>query len=145
MPKTWMIADYLRPYAQWRINRADTRDDGRNARAAIGLIDAASYCMQIDDGERVVVRMAIAGCFAFGRFNPGAEGERLIRFWHYEDASGGPAELLEAVAAAAERGLRPQQAPPDQVRATEARQSAQAPEQVPEAEQALPRPRVGAN
>lgn len=105
MPKTWMIADYLRPYAQWRINRAEARDDGRNARAAIALIDAAAYATQMDDSERVVVRMAIAGCFALGRFNPGVEGERIIRFWHYDDAEGGPADLLEALASAAERGL----------------------------------------
>jgi hypothetical protein len=107
VPKTWMIADYLRPYAQWRINRAEARDDGRNARAAIALIDAAAYATQMDDSERVIVRMAIAGCFALGRFNPGVEGERIIRFWHYDDAEGGPAELLEALACAAERGLQP--------------------------------------
>ncbi|MFG2003188.1 hypothetical protein ACGFNU_28910 [Spirillospora sp. NPDC048911] len=122
MPKTWMIADYLRPYAQWRINRAEARDDGCNARAAIGLIDAAAYCMQKDDSERVIVRMAVAGCFALGRFNPGAEGERIIRYWHYHDPEGGPAELLDALAAAAERGLQ----------SGAARQSE------------LPRPRVGA-
>ncbi|MFD0536494.1 hypothetical protein ACFQY7_24950 [Actinomadura luteofluorescens] len=71
-----MIADYLRPYAQWRINRPDPCDDGRNARAAIGLIDAAAYVTGLDDSERVIVRMAIAGCFTLGRFNPGAEGRR---------------------------------------------------------------------
>ncbi|MFI0485095.1 hypothetical protein [Actinomadura sp. 9N215] len=105
--RTCMIADYLRPYAQWRINRPDPCDDGRNARAAIGLIDAAAYVMQLDDSARVIVRMAIAGCFAMGRFNPGAEGENLIRFWHYDNADGGPSDLLEALAASAERGLHP--------------------------------------
>jgi hypothetical protein len=109
-----MIAEYLRPYAQWRINRPDPCDDGRNARAAIGLIDAAAYVSQLDDSERVIVRMAIAGCFALGRFNPGAEGENLIRFWHYDDASGGPSDLLEALAERAERGLQP---PPPRPRA----------------------------
>ncbi|TDD36317.1 hypothetical protein E1287_11490 [Actinomadura sp. KC06] len=104
--RTCMIADYLRPYAQWRINRPDPCDDGRNARAAIGLIDAAAYVMQLDESARVIVRMAVAGCFTTGRFNPGAEGERLIRFWHYDNADGGPSDLLEALAAAAERGLR---------------------------------------
>ncbi|WP_433473387.1 hypothetical protein ACQPZP_31750 [Spirillospora sp. CA-142024] len=106
MLRTCMIADYLRPYAQWRINRPDPCDDGRNARAAIGLIDAAAYVLQLDDSERVIVRMAIAGCFALGRFNPGVEGEALIRFWHYDDASGGPSDLFEALAACAERGLQ---------------------------------------
>lgn len=109
-----MIAEYLRPYAQWRINRPDPCDGGRNARAAIGLIDAAAYVSRLDDSERVIVRMAIAGCFALGRFNPGAEGENLIRFWHYDDVSGGPSDLLEALAERAERGL---QAPPPRPRA----------------------------
>ncbi|TMR03023.1 hypothetical protein ETD83_11430 [Actinomadura soli] len=106
MLRTSMIADYLRPYAQWRINRPDPCDDGRNARAAIGLIDAAAYVTQLDESARVIVRMAGAGCFTTGRFDPGAEGERLIRFWHYDNADGGPSDLLEALAAAAERGVR---------------------------------------
>ncbi|WP_131741085.1 hypothetical protein [Actinomadura roseirufa] len=112
MLKTWMIADYLRPYARWRINRADPRDDDRNARAAIGLIDAAAYLARLDETERVIGRLAGAGRFAPGRFEPGAEGERIIRFWHYEDAAGGPAELLEALAEAAERARRPGGAAP---------------------------------
>ncbi|WP_051712330.1 hypothetical protein [Spirillospora albida] len=105
-PKNRMVADYLRPYAQWRINRADPRDDGRNARAAIALIDAAAYALLLEEDERVIVRMAIAGCFASGRFDPGPEGERLVRFWHYDEVDGSAADLLEAVAACAERGLQ---------------------------------------
>ncbi|MCP2335642.1 hypothetical protein [Actinomadura rupiterrae] len=112
MPKSWMIADFLRPYAQWRIDRAEERDDGRNARAAIGLIDAAAYAMQLDDSDRVIVRLAIAGCFAFERFNPGVEGERLIRRWHYDDTEGTPGDLLTALADAAERGIGPDSADP---------------------------------
>ncbi|MEV5572915.1 hypothetical protein AB0L06_22955 [Spirillospora sp. NPDC052269] len=112
MPKSWMIADFLRPYAQWRIERAEERDDGRNARAAIGLIDAAAYAMQMDDSDRLIDRMAAAGCFAFGRFNPGAEGERLIRRWHYDDTEGAPRDLFAALADAAERGVGPSPAPP---------------------------------
>ena len=42
--RTCMIADYLRPYAQWRIDRPGPR----NARAAIGLIDAAAYVAHLD-------------------------------------------------------------------------------------------------
>jgi len=104
--KTWMIAEYLRPYAQWRINRADPCDDGRNARAAIGLIDAAAYVTHLDERERVIVRMDSAGCFALGHFDPGIEGETLVRHWHYDKAEDGPAELFEALAVAAERGRR---------------------------------------
>ncbi|WP_157430236.1 hypothetical protein [Actinomadura oligospora] len=112
MPKSWMIADFLRPYAQWRIERAEERDDGRNARAAIGLIDAAAYAMQMDDSDRLIAQMATAGCFAFERFNPGTEGERLIRRWHYDDTDGAPRDLFAALADAAERGVGPSPAPP---------------------------------
>src|SRR2546423_15288323 len=102
-----MIADYVRTRAWWRLDRADETDGGRNARSAIGLIDAASYAAQLDESDRVIVRLTIAGCFVHGRFHPGVEGDRIIRFWHYETAEGGPADLLEALAAAAERGLVP--------------------------------------
>ncbi|MFC5181647.1 hypothetical protein [Actinomadura harenae] len=112
MPKSWMIADFLRPYAQWRIERAEERDDGRNARAAIGLIDAAAYAMQMDDSDRLIARMASAGCFAHERFNPGTEGERLIRRWHYDDTEGAPRDLFFALADAVERGVGPSPAPP---------------------------------
>ncbi|GAA4242745.1 hypothetical protein GCM10022254_76900 [Actinomadura meridiana] len=122
MLRTRMIVNYLRPYAQWRINRPDICDDDRNARAAIGLIDAAAYVAHLDDGARVIARMAVAGCFTRGRFDPGAEGERLIRFWHYDSAVGGPSDLLEALASSAERGHRPDGGDPSA---------------------AIPRPRVG--
>ncbi|MEU6745039.1 hypothetical protein ABZ914_02295 [Spirillospora sp. NPDC046719] len=103
MHRTVMIAEYLRPYAQWRIARPDPADDCRNARAAIGLIDAAAYVAELDDCDRVIVRMAVAGCFAKGRFDPGPEGEALVRHWHYDEAVGGAADLLEGLAACAER------------------------------------------
>lgn len=113
MSKSSMIANYLRSYAHWRIDRAEEQDGGRNARAAIGLIDAAAYAAGLDDSERVVVRMAVAGCFAVGRFNPGVEGEHIIRRWHYDgDTAREPAELLAELAAAAERGLVPASGPP---------------------------------
>jgi hypothetical protein len=105
--KTWMIAQYLRTVARWRLDRAEHSDGGRNARAAIGLIDAAAYVWDLDESDRIVIRLTIAGCFMLGRFQPGLEGERIIRFWHYEDGCGGPAELLDEIAAAAERVLVP--------------------------------------
>jgi len=102
-----MIAEYVRTRARWRLDRADEADEGRNARSAIGLIDAATYAEQLDESDRVIVRLTVAGCFVHGRFHPGVEGDQIIRFWHYETAEGGPADLLEALAAAAERGLIP--------------------------------------
>lgn len=110
MHRTVMIAEYLRPYAQWRIARPDPADDCRNARAAIGLIDAAAYVAELDDCDRVIVRMAVAGCFAKGRFDPGPEGEALVRHWHYDEAAGGAADLLEGLAACAERAASDEQA-----------------------------------
>ncbi|MEO5875987.1 MAG: hypothetical protein ABIS86_20985 [Streptosporangiaceae bacterium] len=108
MQKSWMVADYLRSYARWRLNRADTADGGRNARSALALIDAAVYTRNLDDGDRAVLRLNAAGCFLHGRYCPGVEGERLIRFWHYdEEMAGGPEELLGELAEAAERGLIP--------------------------------------
>ncbi|GAA1541084.1 hypothetical protein GCM10009678_24480 [Actinomadura kijaniata] len=103
MPKTWMIAEYLRPVAQWRIDRAEPRDEGRNARAAIGLLDAAAYLAALDDGDPAVARLAVAGCFTVDGFDPGPEGEAIVRDWHYESVAGGPADLLAALADAAER------------------------------------------
>jgi hypothetical protein len=102
-----MMAEYLRSCARWRLDRADELDGGGNARSALGLLDAAVYAENMADSERVVVRMVVAGCFALGRFNPGAEGEWIIRCWHYEDSEGGPLDLFGAVATAAEHGLVP--------------------------------------
>lgn len=107
MHKTQMIAEYLRARARWRLDRADENDDGANARSAIGLIDAAAFAENLQDSDRLMVRLTVAGCFALGRYNPGVEGERIIRFWHYHDPSGDPVDLFEALAAAAERGLVP--------------------------------------
>jgi hypothetical protein len=102
-----MIAEHLRSHARWRINRTEEGDEGRNARSAVGLLDAATYVEGLDDEHHMITRLAVAGCFASGRFDPGAEGERIIRFWHYDGPEGAPAELLETLVAAVERGLVP--------------------------------------
>jgi hypothetical protein len=107
-----MLAEYLRSCARWRLDRADEADGGGNARSTLGLLDAVAYTQNMDDTDRVVVRMGIAGCFALGRFNPGIEGEWIIRCWHYENSEGGPADLFDAIATAAERGLVPAQRTP---------------------------------
>jgi hypothetical protein len=102
-----MIAEYLRTRARWRLDRADENDGGANARSAIGLIDAAAYAESLQDSDRLIVRLTVAGCFAMGRYTPGVEGERMIRFWHYDDPEGDPGDLFEALMAAAEKGLVP--------------------------------------
>lgn len=104
-----MVADCLRSFARWRLDRADEADGGRNARCALALIDAALYARHLDDGDRLVLRLDAAGCFVHGRYCPGVEGERMIRFWHYNERStAGPVELLSKLAEAAERSLAPQ-------------------------------------
>lgn len=108
MQKSWMVADYLRSYARWRLNRADENDGGRNARSALALIDAAAYTRNLDDSDPSVLRLNAAGCFLHGRFCPGVEGEQMIKFWHYHKrVAGGPEELLNELAEAMERGLTP--------------------------------------
>jgi hypothetical protein len=108
MQKSWMVADYLRSYARWRLDRADENDGGRNARSALALIDAAVYTRNLDDNDPSVLRLNAAGCFLHSRFCPGTEGERMIKFWHYyKRVAGGPEELLNELAEAAERDLAP--------------------------------------
>jgi hypothetical protein len=107
MRKTWMIAEHLRAQARWRINRAEPGDHGRNARSAVGLIDAAAYIKDLDESHQLIIRLANAGCFARSRFNPGVEGDRIIRYWHYDGPEGGPLDLLAELVAAVEYGLVP--------------------------------------
>jgi hypothetical protein len=107
VPKTSMIAERLRAAAWRRIDRVEAGDEGRNARSAIALIDAAGYVLELPETDRVVVRMTMAGCFTTGRFDPGPAGERLIEHWHRTEPGGGPADLLAAVATVAERDLAP--------------------------------------
>ncbi|MBA9004392.1 hypothetical protein [Thermomonospora cellulosilytica] len=102
MTRTEMIADYLRAHARRRIDRVDEGDCGRNARAAVALIDAAVYAASLDLRARVVRRLTAAGCFTDGRFDPGAEGELIVRCYGTVREAG-PARLLEALAASAER------------------------------------------
>jgi hypothetical protein len=104
-----MVADYLRILGRWRLDRAEIDDAGRNARSALALLDASAYVRGLGDGERHVLRLHAAGCFVHGRYNPGIEGENLIRFWHYDGPEGSPDDLLDLLAKAAERGLVPLQ------------------------------------
>jgi hypothetical protein len=108
-----MISELLRAQARWRINRAEPGDEGRNARSAVGLIDAATFINDLDESHHLIARLANAGCFALSRFNPGIEGERIIRYWHYDGREGGPLDLLAGLVAAVEHGLvpRPRTAP----------------------------------
>jgi hypothetical protein len=98
MRKPRMIAECLRRHAWWRLNRADARDDGRNARSAVALLDAAAYAADLPDDAAVITRLAAAECFSGDEFRLNEVAERIVRFWHYEEACGGPADLLDAIA-----------------------------------------------
>ncbi|SEG15949.1 hypothetical protein SAMN04489712_103437 [Thermomonospora echinospora] len=112
MPRTQLIADYLRAQARSRIDRVEKDDHGHNARTAIALIDAADYVTTLDEHAQVLVRLAVAGCFSGGRFDPGGEGERIVGDWHHDLGPADPAELLESLAEAAERGVALAPRPP---------------------------------
>ena len=101
MRKTFMIAECLRRYAWWRLNRADERDEGRNARSAIALLNAAAYVADLPEDASVITRLSECGGFSDEEFRLPEAAERIVRFWHYEEFAGGPEDLLEAIAAMA--------------------------------------------
>lgn len=102
-----MVADYLQQCARWRLDRAGTADDRRDARSALALLDAAAVARALVDSDRVILRLHAAGCFVLGRYSPGVEGERLVRFWHYEAPDGDPEDLLALLVDCAERARNP--------------------------------------
>lgn len=102
MRKTYQIAECLRRYAWWRLNRADERDEGRHARSAVALLNAAAYAAELPDDASVVARLSANGAFVGNEFHLPEPAERIVRFWHFEEPGGNPEELLEAIAAMAE-------------------------------------------
>ncbi|MCW2946626.1 MAG: hypothetical protein JWR24_3343 [Actinoallomurus sp.] len=102
MRKTFMIAECLRRYAWWRLNRADERDEGRNARSAIALLNAAAYAADLPDDAPIVERLSAAGSFSGEEFRLPEAAVRIVRFWHYEEPGGSPHDLLDAIAAMAQ-------------------------------------------
>lgn len=102
MRKSFMIAECLRRYAWWRLNRSDEQDEGRNARSAIALLNAAAYAAELPEDAPVISRLCTAGSLTGDEFHLPSSAERIVRFWHYEETAGNPDELLEAIAAMAE-------------------------------------------
>lgn len=102
MRKTFLIAACLRRYAWWRLNRADEHDEGRNARCAIALLNAAAYAAELPEDAPIITRLAESGCLTGDGFALPEPAERIVRFWHYEESSGTPKDLLEAIAAMTE-------------------------------------------
>jgi hypothetical protein len=104
-----MIAECLRRYAWWRLNRADECDEGRNARSAIALLNAAAYAADLPEDAPVLARLSAGGSFSDEEFHLPEAAERIVRFWHYEEAGGRPQDLLEAIAAMARQPKIPAQ------------------------------------
>jgi hypothetical protein len=87
------LAAYLRAHARRRLDRVETRDDGRNAKVALALLDAAAYASSLPDDDPLILLLDQAGCYGplgCDRFDAGEAGNRLIRGWE----GGQPHELL---------------------------------------------------
>jgi len=96
-----LVAQHLRARAWWRLDTAG-ENALRVARSVVSLLDAAAYLRDIPDDHPAMRTLADAGCFDTGVFDPGPEGEVIIRDWQLADKqTAGPAALLAALAAAA--------------------------------------------
>ncbi|MEV0994541.1 hypothetical protein [Nonomuraea sp. NPDC050202] len=96
MSRSESLAVYLRAQARRRLDRVETRDDGRNARCALALLDAAAYAGSLPDDDPLILMLDQAGCFGplgCEEFDPGEAGNQLIRHWE----GGEPHELLLAL------------------------------------------------
>ncbi|GAA0377769.1 hypothetical protein Acor_43700 [Acrocarpospora corrugata] len=51
MTTTETLADHLRAQARRRLDRVEPRDEGRNARLALALLDAACYVETLPAGD----------------------------------------------------------------------------------------------
>ncbi|MFC4112128.1 hypothetical protein [Nonomuraea zeae] len=99
MTRSESLAAYLRAQARRRLDRVESNDDGRNARCALALLDAAAYAAGLPDDDPIVLLLDQAGCYGplgCESFDPGEAGTRLIRLWQ----GGEPHELLLALPSA---------------------------------------------
>lgn len=103
MAKAILVAQFLRARAWWRLDSA-----GDNplhvARSVVSLLDTAGYLRGLPDDHPDIYALDAVGCFQGGVFDPGPEGAVIIRDWQLADKqSGGPEDLLSALAKAADR------------------------------------------
>ena len=74
------------------------------ARCVVALLDAVGYLCEVPDDDPALRALDEAGCFRDGVFDPGPEGAAIIRDWQLADEpTAGPADLLAALAVAAQR------------------------------------------
>jgi len=96
-----MMARYLRAQAWWRLDSAGA-GARHAARSVVALLNAASYLRDVPDTDPDIGTLEGAGCFRSGAFDPGPAGAYVVRGWQLADrTTGGPRELLSALAAAA--------------------------------------------
>ena len=116
MAKAILVAQFLRARAWWRLDSAG--DNALHvARSVVSLLDTAAYLRDVPDDHPDIRTLEAVGCFQGGVFDPGREGAVIIRDWQLADKqSGGPEDLLSALAKAADRtrpgGLVSQPGPP---------------------------------
>ncbi|SEM50883.1 hypothetical protein [Nonomuraea pusilla] len=98
MSRSESLAVFLRAQARRCLDRVETRDDGRNARRALALLDAAAYAGSLPDDDPLIRMLDEAGCYRGAgseEFDPGEDAVRLIRSWEGE-----PHDLLLTLAGA---------------------------------------------
>lgn len=96
MSRSESLAAYLRGQGRRRLDRVESKDDGRNAKCALALLDAAAYAASLPDDDPLILMLDQAGCFGplgCEQFDPGEAGTKLIRHWQ----GGEPHELLLAL------------------------------------------------
>lgn len=99
MIRSSSLAAYLRAHARRCLDRVEPDDEGRNARCALTLLDAAAYAATLADDDPLLLVLDRAGCYGpsgRGGFDPGPVGERLICSWQ----GGEPRDLLLTLPAA---------------------------------------------
>ncbi len=98
MAKAILIARFLRERAWWRLDSAGY-SALHVARSVVSLLDAVAYLRELPDDAPGIAALEAAGCFRDGSFDPGPEGAAIITDWQLADeASAGPAELLDQLA-----------------------------------------------
>jgi hypothetical protein len=106
-----MVGSYLRARARWRLDCAGVNPRPA-ARSVIALLDAASYLRDVPDSDPDIVALERAGCFHGDTFDPGPVGAGIVRGWQLADEiTGGPRDLLSALAAAADHSAAGGSAP----------------------------------
>ena len=101
-----LVTQFLRARAWWRLDSAGA-SAVHVARSVVALLDAVAYLRDVPDDHPDLVALDAAGCFRDGIFDPGPAGAAIVREWQLADEpTGGPADLLAALALATPRRRR---------------------------------------